>query len=306
MAQRPLIRCRAAIIAVVAGLAAAVLAIPMAEVATGTGTAAHASSWRIARAGPSDAEPVKAVRVTCPEGALPYAGGGAVDYDQPGNGGAALTAIVPDLAARAVVVTATAPAGLTADWSLTAFAICSTVPDPVVVVRQGLGSAGADCPGGTALYGAGFRVAGDPSVSHVTGIDLSPDVKAPGPTAVRVTAGGPGAAGALVTAIAVCQTGGLPTRLVRALNDTAGWPKLVSRQDNDSQLKPYVTVATVTGPQAATLDAIVPASDDGVSWARGTLFGGTAPAAAFASAEGDGGGDDGSVSLETALIGTFH
>jgi hypothetical protein len=86
---------------------------------------------------------------------------------------------------------------------------------------------------------------------------------------------------------------------VQARNDGAGWPKLVSRQDNDAELKPYATGATVTGPGAATLDAVVPASDDGVSWARGTLYGGMAQKSAD-------GGDDESVSLETALIGTFH
>jgi hypothetical protein len=298
MSQTRLIRCRAATVAVVAGLAAGALAIPAAEVATGTATPAHASSWRIFHSSPSNADPVKAARVTCPEDSVPYAGGGAVDYGEAGNGGAALTAIVPDLAARAVVVTATAPAGQSTDWAVVAFAICSTFNlDPKVVVRTGSGTATASCPGDKALFGAGFRVAGDPSDSHVTGIDLNPDV-------TRVTAGGPSAASAEVTAIAVCLPEGLPTKLVHAGNDGAGWPKLVTRQDNDPDLKPYATGATVTGPDAATLDAVVPASDDGVSWARGTLYRGTAPQFAAAAADGDDG--DGSVSLETALIGTFH
>jgi hypothetical protein len=303
MSQTPLIRCRAAAVALVAGLAAGVLAIPTVEVATGTATPAHASSWRTARSGPSNAEPVKAVAVNCPDGSVPYAGGGAVDYRQAGNGGAALTAIVPNLATNSVVVTATAPAGQTANWALVAFAICSTFDlDPEVVVHTGLGTAAATCDDDMALFGAGFRVGGDPSVSHVTGIDLNPDV-----TGVLVTAGGPGGATANVTAIAVCGPAGLPTELVHASNDGAGWPKLVTRQDNDEDLKPYATGAAVTGPDAATLDAVVPASDDGVSWARGTLYGGTAPESAFARAEGDGDdGDDGSVRLETALIGTFH
>jgi hypothetical protein len=283
------------LIAVVAGLVAGALVVPAAEVATGTATAAHASSWRTGRSSPSNAEPVKAVRVTCPDDSVPYAGGGAVVYGQAGNGGAALTSIVPVPGAGAVVVTATAPAGQTADWALVGFAICSTFNlDPVVVVRTGPGTATAACDDGMALFGAGFHVAGDPATGHVTGIDLNPDV-----TAVRVTAGGPGAADAEVAAIAVCLPAGLPTRLVQARNDGAGWPKLVSRQDNDAELKPYATGATVTGPGAATLDAVVPASDDGVSWARGTLYGGMAQKSAD-------GGDDESVSLETALIGTFH
>jgi hypothetical protein len=177
MSQTRLIRCRAATVAVVAGLAAGALAIPAAEVATGTATPAHASSWRIFHSSPSNADPVKAARVTCPEDSVPYAGGGAVDYGEAGNGGAALTAIVPDLAARAVVVTATAPAGQSTDWAVVAFAICSTFNlDPKVVVRTGSGTATASCPGDKALFGAGFRVAGDPSDSHVTGIDLNPDV----------------------------------------------------------------------------------------------------------------------------------
>lgn len=300
MTQTSLIRCRAAAVAVIAGLAAGVLAVPTAEVATGTATAAHASSWRIARSSPANAEPAKAVAVTCPEDSVPYAGGGAVVYGPAGNGGAALTAIVPDVAARAVVVAATAPPGQTADWAVVAYAICSTFDlDPQVVVRTGPGTATAPCPGDKALYGAGFHVAGDPAAGHVTGIDLNPDV-----TAVRVTAGGPGAATADVTAIAVCLPAGLPTKLVHAGNDAAGWPKLVTRRDNDPELKPYATGATVTGPDAATLDAVVPASDDGVSWARGTLYGGAAPR--FAAGDEGGDGDGGSVGLETALIGTFH
>ena len=298
MSQTRLNRGRAATVAVIAGLAAGALAIPAAEVATGTATAAHATSWRTARSSPTNAEPVKAARVTCPEDSVPYAGGGAVDYGPAGNGGAALTAIVPDLAARSVVVTATAPPGQSADWAVVAFAICSTAEQPAVVVRSGAGTATAVCPHDQALFGAGFRVAGDPAVGHVTGIDLNPEV-----TGVRVTAGGPGGATAEVTAIAVCQTAGLETKLLHAGNDNPGWPKLVTRQDNDELLKPYATGATVTGPEAATLDAVVPASDDGVSWARGTLYAGTAPQPATAAADGD---DDGSVSLETTLIGTFH
>jgi hypothetical protein len=210
-----------------------------------------------------------------------------------------LTAIVPDVEARAIVVTATAPPGRTGDWAVVAFAICSTQSwVPRVVVRSGLGSATAGCPQDQALFGAGFRVAGDPALGHVTGIDLNPEV-----TAVRVTAGGSGAGDADVTAIAICAQAGLETELVHAVNDDPGWPKSVTRRDNDEMLKPYATGATVTGPDTATLDAVVPASDDGLSWARGTLYGGTVPQPLTADGDDDG---DGSVGLETALIGTFH
>lgn len=299
MSQTQLMRFRAATVAVVAGLAAGALAIPAVEVVTGTATPAHATSWRTARSSAFNADPVKAAGVVCPVGSVPYAAGGAVDYGQAGNGGVALTAVVPDVAGRGVVVTASAPPGQTGDWAVIAFVICSTQGVPDLVVRTGLGSAAAVCPHGEALFGAGFRVAGDPAVGHVVGVDLNPDV-----TGVQVTAGGPGAAQAEVTAIAVCQTAGLETRLTHAQNDDAGWPKLVTRHDNDELLKPYATGAVVTGPEAATLDALVPASDDGVSWARGTLYGGVAPESVVASA--DGGGGDGSISLESTLIGTFH
>jgi len=303
MSQTPLIRCRAAIVALVAGLAAGALAIPAAETAAGTARAAHANAWstRVAHIGPSNAEPVKAVAVECPQGTWPYAAGGAVNYEQAGNGGVALTAIVPNIAARAVLVTATAPAGLTANWSLVAFAVCSDNTEPVLVVRKGIGTARAACDDSTdGLFGVGFHVAGDPAISHIAGVDMNPAV-----TSVEVTAGGPGGAEAEVTAIAVCRPGVMSSQLLHARNDDAGWPKFVSRQDNDETLRPYATGATVTGPAEATLDAIVPAANDGVSWARGTLFGGPAQPAIAAKEDGDDDGD-GSVTLETALIGTFH
>jgi hypothetical protein len=299
MSLTQLIRFRAATVAVVVGLAGGALAVPVAEVATGTATAAHAASARIGRSTQSNADPVKVVEVPCPGDTTPYVGGGAVDYGPAGNTGVALTSIVPDQALRAVVVTATAPPGQTSDWALVGYAICTTQGDPDVVIRSGLGAAVATCPGGDTLFGVGFHVAGDPAVGHVTGIDLNAQV-----AGVLVTAGGPGAASTQVTAVAVCQTETAPPRMVHAVNDDLGWPKLVVRQDHDSQGKPYATGAKVTGPEAATLDAVVPASDGGVSWARGTLYGGSAPQPLVGSADGE--GDDGSVSLETSLIGTFH
>ncbi|GLW34751.1 hypothetical protein [Actinoplanes regularis] len=303
MSHTPFIRCRAAIVALVAGLAAGALAIPVAETAAGTAQAAHATAFgtRVAHIGPSNAEPVKAVAVKCPEGTWPYAAGGAVNYEQAGNGGAALTAIVPGVEAGAVLVTAAAPQGLTANWSLVAFAVCSSNMQPVLVVGKGIGTARAACPGDQGLVGVGFHVAGDPTISHIAGVDINPHV-----TAVEVTAGGPGGAEAEVTALAVCRLGVVSSQLEHASNDGAGWPKFVSRQDDNEDLRPWATGAKVTGPAEATLDAIVPAGDDGVSWARGTLFGGYAPPAAFASEDEDDDDGDGSLTLETGLIGTFH
>jgi hypothetical protein len=289
----------AATTAVVAGLAAGVLAVPMVEVAAGTARPAQAigTQRRVFETSRFNAEPVKSVTASCPDDTVRYAGGGAVDYGQPGAGGAALTGIVPDTAGREVTVTAAAPAGQPGAWSLTAYAVCSSSVEPLRIVRRGAGAATAVCPADTSLFGLGFHVAGDPSAGHVTGITMDSAL-----TAVQVTAGGPGAETAEVTAIALCRPPAVEMRLVRAGSGDAGWPKTAFGQDAEPDLAAYATGATVAGPAAATLDAVVPGPDDGVTWARGTLFGATAQSA---GARADGGGDE-SATVEAALIGTFH
>jgi hypothetical protein len=61
----------------------------------------------------------------------------------------------------------------------------------------------------------------------------------------------------------------------------------------------YAVGAAVTGPGRATLDALVPGPDDGVSWARGTLLG-TSPE----GLRGD--DDDGTLTMEAISKGSFH
>ena len=277
-------------------LAVGALAIPTVAVVAGTATPAHAigSSVRVARSSLSNTLPVKTARVVCPDGMRAYSGGGAVDYGPAGGTGAALTAITPDSAERAILVTAKAPPGQTGEWSVVAYAVCSSSVEPLLVVHKGLGTAVADCPEYTGLFGVGFDIAADPSDAHVTGVTMNSEL-----TRVRVTAGGPHAATTLVTATAACRYPSSQQRQVTARNAGAGWPKVVAGQDTEPDLSTYPVGAAVTGPESATLDAIVPGADDGITWARGTLFG----AAAGSRAADDG---DGSVTVEAGLIGTFH
>jgi hypothetical protein len=276
--------------AAVAGLAAGLLVAP-------AGAAqASGSPERVTETGAFTAQPVKSVTATCPEGTVRYAGGGAVDYGPAGGGGVALTGVVPDDGGASITVTAAAAPGHTGPWSLTAFALCETSVEPWRIAESGAGTATATCPGQTRLFGLGFRITGTPGSGHVREIALDP-----GLTRVRVTAGGPAADTAGVTAIALCRPAAAEMRRARAGTDAAGWPKTVARPATEPDLAGYATGATVTGPGAATLDAIVPGPDGGTTWARGTLVGGpAAPSGRF------GGGDDGSLTMDAALIGTFH
>jgi hypothetical protein len=210
----------------------------------------------------------------------------------------ALTGIVPDDEGESVTVTAAA-AGHTGAWSVTAFAICETSVEPWRISGSGPGTATATCPPSTRLFGLGFRVAAAPSAGRVRAVALDPDL-----TAVRVTAGGPAADTTTVTAIALCRPPAAEMRRNRVGTSVTAWPSTVEAQDTEPDLSAYATGATVTGPGAATLDAIVPGPDGGRTWARGTLVGAPSrPAAEFGGGTGDG---DGSLTAEAALIGTFH
>jgi hypothetical protein len=280
--------------AAVAGLAAGLLWAPAAEARVG------GSPEPVTATGAFDAEQVKRVTVTCPLGTRRYAGGGAVDHGGSGGAGVALTAIEPDAGGASITVTAAAVPGHTRPWALTAFAVCAPSVTPWRIAKAGAGTATATCPGETRLFGLGFRVAGVPSAAHVREIALDP-----GLTRVRVTAGGPAADTTEVTAIALCRPAAADMRRVLAATGRAGWPKTVARQDSDPDVAAFATGATVTGPAAATLDAVVPDSGDGTTWVRGTLAvrGPAAPAGPFRGAGDD---QDGSVTVDAALIGTFH
>ncbi|WP_125808838.1 hypothetical protein [Actinoplanes sp. ATCC 53533] len=245
-----------------------------------------------------DARPVKAATATCPEETVSYAGGAVVNYGPAGGSGVALTGIDADSTDDSITVTAAAAPGRPGNWSVTAIAICESSIEPWRIIRSGSGTATATCPEQTRLYGLGFQIAGTPTAAHVREISLDPEL-----TRVRVTAGGPAAGTAKVTATALCRPPSDMRRL-RAVTDAAGWPKLVSGQDTDPDLHVYATGATVTGPAAATLDAIVPGPDGGRTWARGTLVGVSARLAGRFRGADD--GQDGSLTMEAALSGTFH
>jgi len=277
----------------IAGLAVGLLLTPAG--------AAQASVFTERATGTSafDARPVKAATATCPEDTVSYSGGGVVNYGPGGGSGVALTGIDVDTADDSVTVTAAAPLGRPGDWSVTAVAICESSVEPWRIIESGTGTATATCPEQTRLFGLGFRVEGTPAAAHVREISLDADL-----TRVRVTAGGPAADKSTVSATALCRPPAWEMRRARAATDAAGWPKSVSGQDTDPDLTVYATGATVTGPAAATLDALVPGPDGGRSWARGTLVGVSARLAGrFRGADDD---PDGSLTMEAALSGTFH
>jgi len=245
-----------------------------------------------------DARPVKVAMATCPDDTVSYSGGGVVNYGPAGGSGVALTSIDADTTDDSIIVTAAAPPGRPGDWSVTAIAICQSSVEPWRIIESGNGTATATCPDQTRLYGLGFHIPGTPGAVHVREISLDADL-----TRVRVTAAGPEAGTAKVTATALCRPPSNMQR-ARAATDVAGWPKTVSGQDTDPDLTVYATGATVTGPAAATLDAIVPGPDGGRTWARGTLVGVSARLAGRYRGADD--GQDGSLMVEAALSGTFH
>ena len=277
--------------AVVAGLAVGLLLAP-------AGAAQATSPDRVSRTSAFDAQPVKRATATCPGGTVRYVGGGAVNHGPAAGGGVALTGIVPDADGESVTVTAAASPGHTGRWSVTAFAVCETSVEPWRVATSGAGTATATCPDQTRLFGLGFRIEGVPSAGHVRGIALDPAL-----TRVQITAGGPAAHTTQVTAIALCRPPAADMRRAQAKTDIVGWPKTVEVRFAEPDLSGYATGATVTGPDAATLDALVPGLDGGMPWARGTLVGGSTGPAAQSRGGDDG---DGSLTTQAALIGTFH
>ncbi|GIJ77060.1 hypothetical protein [Micromonospora phaseoli] len=291
--------------AVVVGLSAGILVVPVIDVATGTARPARAggSPDRVSHTSPFDAQPIKTATATCPIDTVRYAGGAAVNHGRADGGGVALTGIVPDVAGRSVTVTAAARPGYTGQWSLTAYAICESSLEPWRITAVGTGTTTASCPEPTRLFGLGFQVTGVPSESHVTEIAMDQNL-----TQVRVSAGGPGAETAEVTAIALCRPSAGQMRRVQAFNDEPGWPRTAEGQDTEADLAVYATGATVTGPEDATLDAVVPGPDDGVTWVRGTLLESGKPLVGAAgrttvTADDD---QDEAVVARAALIGTFH
>lgn len=230
----------------------------------------------------------KTATATCPPGMARYAGGGSINYDSGHVGGVALSGIVPDLAGRSVRVIATAPQGRPGDWSVTAYVLCVSSVRPSRLAAHGLGSAVAECPSPTSLFGLGFHVE-DGAVREVA-MD-SPLSQ------VRVTAVDPEAE---VTAIALCRPPSGRMRRESQHTDITTWPAKVTGRESDPDVTTFAVGATVTGPLPAGLDAIVP-HPEGESWARATLLPSHGQAARTAQ-----GGDGGTLTMEAALIGTFH
>jgi hypothetical protein len=242
---------------------------------------------RVTETSPFGPQPVKSVTATCSDGWVRYAGGGAVDYGPAGGGGVALTGVIPDADGHSITVTAAAAPGRPGGWALTAVAICAQSVEPRRIAEHGTGTVTAECPGESRLFGLGFRAEN----SRVTEVAMDA-----GLSRVRVTASGP----AEVSAIALCRPPAADMRRVRVTESHAGWPITASDQESDPEARTYATGASVSGPPAAALDAIVPGPDDGTSWARATLVG------VPGMQRNDDEDDDGSVTLDSGRIGTFH
>lgn len=260
----------------------------------GPGAPARASGppTRASATSAYDAQPVKQATARCPAGSVRQAGGGAVNYGRAGGSGVTLAGIVPDDEGESITVTAAASPGRAGDWSVTAVVVCDRSVQPVRIAATGEGTATAQCPQRTRLFGAGFRMGEAPSAAHVREVGLDA-----GLTRVRVVAGGSQARPAKVTAIALCRSPAARMRLASTTTAAAGWAATAEGRDTVTGIAVYATGAAVTGPAAATLDAIMPGPGGRTTWARATLIG-VSPRLA-----GRFRGEQGSLTLQSAQAG---
>src|SRR3954468_3249619 len=142
---------RYAVGALVMGLGVGPVAVAAPAVATGIPT--PVPPVRSEASTPADAVRSKSVAAGCPDGMAVFGAGGLVSE---AAGGVVLTGIVPDAGLTAVTVSAVARPGASADWRLTAYAVCHARGGQAPVRTSGLGVGGdatASCPAGKVLYG---------------------------------------------------------------------------------------------------------------------------------------------------------
>jgi hypothetical protein len=243
--------------------------------------------------------------VTCPSNLTVFAAGGAVSG---GDARVALTRIVPSADRRSVTVAAAAlPGQPPAGWYVIAYAVCDWANlAQYRVAETGLGTATVECPGDTRVFSPGFGLAAGPEHAYVTEVAADVNLRH-----VRVTAAGPDADQTEVTAIAICYGHAASMRRLDAPSPAGGdWPKVATVSEDEEGFALYGVGATSTG-DGVTLDALVPDPEGGAAWARGSRLGGPASIATTTPGYGhraadDGDGDDGSVTGQAVLIGTFH
>ena len=102
----------------------------------------------------------KTVVVTCPTGTA--VGGGATIFN--GGGKVAVEAVVPDVSAGTLTVTAKETDSYSSDWSVTARAMCAPAPAGLVRIRHWSAkdstdkTMGTSCPGNKTLLSVGWDV----------------------------------------------------------------------------------------------------------------------------------------------------
>ena len=118
---------------------------------------------RIAATGPSDSTSPKIVAASCPVGKSVIGMGGTINSP---NGQVALDALFPDASLSSASISAAEDGtGNTANWSLSAFAICAPTTQLTTVVPPGRGTSGGagfegTCPAGMLPAGVGGDITG--------------------------------------------------------------------------------------------------------------------------------------------------
>jgi hypothetical protein len=153
---------------------------------------AQASSGYNEQGSAFDSSPDKSATVTCPAGTKAIGSGGWIHL---GNGGVALTGIVPSPDLTSVTAYGRARASHSGAWSVKAIALCDDGLDPERASGGGLGTATATCPASKILYSTGYRVISPAGEQYVDEV-----VPSAGLTNVQAHASG----GAFVVAFGIC------------------------------------------------------------------------------------------------------
>lgn len=239
------------------GSVAVAVVAPMVGVLATPATPAFAigTLQRVSASTPVNLTAEKSVVVGCEAPAQLFAPGGRV-ID--GGGDVFLTAIVPNVTAETVTVTARLrPLASPRPWGLVAHAVCATTPTAPTRAEASSSVAlttTATCPAGTRVFGTGFRLDAAANVAYTD--QVVPDV---GLTQVRVGASRrlPGAL--TVNAFAVCHPSvGLMTRVESTSAFDGTWPKTATFTESSSLSQVYGVGGRINGASGVLLDGLVP------------------------------------------------
>jgi hypothetical protein len=247
------------------------------------------------RTGAYDASPAKRMIAECPAGQRVFGAGGRIND---GGGAVILTHVVPDPTLSFVSVAGTARAGHTGKWSITAVAVCAPsigTLERTIATAEAPTATTAACAGQGQLSGAGFRIDDPADGAYLT--ELAPDANL---RRVRVSAGGPFAAPATVTAIGICHSPTSPAgSSEESVTFDGTWPKTATAGKDPTKLYVYGVAGRVEGPADVFLDGLVPSPETDRAAVHAVRAGTTGAAREMA----DGGGGS---ATSTALCGTFY